>query len=1299
MNASKRYHPQTIKFAQMSQKASERNSTSGSASTNVDLNWEIADTVESSSATNMSILTTGDPSIWHEQHTISKYSNFKGSGESIDALKAMKEVLEILSQNDIQGPQFRVTGASKGFQSKLKRARKLDNVELSQEEAFLWDMLDTLANSVVKRALWTPDLTNRRFLSEAHGEQLSQQDMARELESQLRSAKREIDKLCNKAYREHPNIIRLWGWGLCLDTFEANTTLNTRIPLLVMEKATCDLADFLASSNYARISFENLSKICSDIGTGLGALHAGNVTHGDMKPENVLLFVNGSLIQSEVVWTAKLCDFGNAESKSWQRPTVIDSLDASRMYSSKTEVSEHFVYAGTPGWIPPEAYPKKGSLKDFDFEDLKRCDVFVYGLILWRIFQDDNERGEYDNRTKKRKSNRGYLVNGEKINQYLPPYDLAYKDAAKAIKKAADVGRIPTSKEMWRMLQVVRAALQPIPKYRDSRPWKFFDTIYYSAIRSFQENPMRDEVTSEIYERLYRNVRHNRDIVSDLSLRTSRLLWETRYLCFSDLPGPILSIYTYIRLKFPFTIEKRPRQKAFENLYAVASSKLSLSWNLGDISQLDHTEASCYSFAELYSTLQHLSGKATIVYDSEDALKIYAHARLRSRFKDCCWQSWTTKSGNFNAVALLLFSRNSTGLNYSFENIYSSWLKHHFSDFLSTLAWLCRGEVVSACAKVMQCSQVSLTSKPNQNPITMAMRRFFLRGESPDQTEDEVNDYNTSTILHEAVIACCYPAVEYFVQCAAIPFMLRDRAGKTPLELALEAKKSHLKPWQLVQINAIVGILSKTSKLKASISALPLGWESLQLKDGVDVFFESTVNPRIPSLTFQAPRFSLLQEAWIPLGSRISGHGGLTYNFDLVRFMHRPILDQLKDAPIDFGDDWYEYECPGLHASVKKLWIRVIIQAFNAARIVLFRSYLNILLIFLPITIFLSREKQPNIILLAISLLAAIPIVRGLEAALEDLYPVSQHSTNQTLISRAGSCAAEVFIGIITINRGDTELIEYLLAGTVICNQLLIPGICFVAGGIYNIRTGASMSIEQQFNKTSNGLASTLAVIASVFSTVLFFFAEKQETSSPQLEADTTFLSRGIAIVSLVLFVIWLVFRHYTHIDIFREDFRDGYDDEDSRPNVEISRLANTIPAIIFIVLLAMQSRNIVSSLQAFDPKSKRAFAFFCIPLLLRISKHVEAFKSSVKDDMDHTLDLTLGFTVTIGHFVGPFLVVLSWSIGKTLTLLCDLYYTTVVALSSLIIKYIVTNGKSNWLSGTLLIVAYTLIIFCGFLI
>lgn len=78
--------------------------------------------------------------------------------------------------------------------------------------------------------------------------------------------------------------MKLRGWGLCLDTFEATTPLNSRIPLLILERGTCNLGEFHASSNYDNTSYEIPVKICADIGNGLGGLHRGNVSHGDLNP-------------------------------------------------------------------------------------------------------------------------------------------------------------------------------------------------------------------------------------------------------------------------------------------------------------------------------------------------------------------------------------------------------------------------------------------------------------------------------------------------------------------------------------------------------------------------------------------------------------------------------------------------------------------------------------------------------------------------------------------------------------------------------------------------------------------------------------------------------------------------------------------------------------------------------------------------------------------------------------------------------------------------------------------------------
>jgi hypothetical protein len=74
--------------------------------------------------------------------------------------------------------------------------------------------------------------------------------------------------------------------------FKAITPLNTKILLLIFKQETCDLNDFLASSNYNNTSYKALIKIYANIRTSLSGLYRGNLTYRNIKLKNVLLFAN-----------------------------------------------------------------------------------------------------------------------------------------------------------------------------------------------------------------------------------------------------------------------------------------------------------------------------------------------------------------------------------------------------------------------------------------------------------------------------------------------------------------------------------------------------------------------------------------------------------------------------------------------------------------------------------------------------------------------------------------------------------------------------------------------------------------------------------------------------------------------------------------------------------------------------------------------------------------------------------------------------------------------------------------------
>ncbi|KAI0100771.1 hypothetical protein GGR51DRAFT_531635 [Nemania sp. FL0031] len=108
---------------------------------------------------------------------------------------------------------------------------------------------------------------------------------------------------------------------------------------------------------------EVLRRLCVDIGHGLQALHEMNMTHGDLKPRNVLVFREGP------VWTAKLCDFGL--SNDFDNSSPLDS-------------SEHGAhYVGTFDWRPHwfGHRTKKHSIRA-----LQEFDLTVYGVLVWSAF-------------------------------------------------------------------------------------------------------------------------------------------------------------------------------------------------------------------------------------------------------------------------------------------------------------------------------------------------------------------------------------------------------------------------------------------------------------------------------------------------------------------------------------------------------------------------------------------------------------------------------------------------------------------------------------------------------------------------------------------------------------------------------------------------------------------------------------------------------------------------------------------------------------------------------------------------
>jgi serine/threonine protein kinase len=155
---------------------------------------------------------------------------------------------------------------------------------------------------------------------------------------------------------------------------ESSSRYATTVPDPRSQKASKQTPNFEIIKGIDR--YEVLRHLLIDIGHGLHALHSMNMTHGDLKPQNILVFRQGPR------WTAKVCDFGHSNSFSTkgQRPLSMKAR-----------------YNGTACWRPHWFGAKE---LEHDVTTLKRFDLTVYGVLVWGAFcfQGSPPRISYDYR-------------------------------------------------------------------------------------------------------------------------------------------------------------------------------------------------------------------------------------------------------------------------------------------------------------------------------------------------------------------------------------------------------------------------------------------------------------------------------------------------------------------------------------------------------------------------------------------------------------------------------------------------------------------------------------------------------------------------------------------------------------------------------------------------------------------------------------------------------------------------------------------------------------------------------------
>lgn len=341
------------------------------------------------------------------------------------------------------------------------------------------------------------------------------------------------------------------------------------------------------------------------------------------------------------------------------------------------------------------------------------------------------------------------------------------------------------------------------------------------------------------------------------------------------------------------------------------------------------------------------------------------------------------------------------------------------------------------------------------------------------------------------------------------------------------------------------------------------------------------------------------------------------------------------------------------------------------------------LLIFVPLSLLAEGLHWGALTVFITACLAVLPLAAWMGTATEEIAIVVGPSLGGLLNATFGN-ATELIIALVALKAGAVNVVKASLAGSIIGNLLLVLGFSMFLGGLrYK---------EQKFQPTVariNASTMNLAVIAILMPTAVNY------TSTGVDEPIMQRLSLVVAAVLIGVYLLTLFFSMKTHSYLYdvgvEAEQGGGLTEAGEKPNLWL-----WVGVLLVVTLLvAIESELLVGALEEATQQlglTKLFTGVILLPIIGNAAEHATAVVVAMKDKMDLSVSVALGSSLQIALFVAPVLVIAGWFFDQPMDLNFNPFEFVAVSVAVLIANSVSSDGRSNWLEGTLLLATYVVI-------
>jgi Ca2+:H+ antiporter len=340
-----------------------------------------------------------------------------------------------------------------------------------------------------------------------------------------------------------------------------------------------------------------------------------------------------------------------------------------------------------------------------------------------------------------------------------------------------------------------------------------------------------------------------------------------------------------------------------------------------------------------------------------------------------------------------------------------------------------------------------------------------------------------------------------------------------------------------------------------------------------------------------------------------------------------------------------------------------------------------VLLLFIPVSLAAHFLKWGDLIVFVTAGLAILPLAAWMGTATEEIAVVVGPTLGGLLNATFGN-ATELIIALVALKAGLVDVVKASVTGSIISNLLLVMGLSMFLGGIrYKEQT------FQPIVARVNASSMNLAVIAILLPTAMNYTAQGIGEETLQN------LSLAVAVVLILVYALTLLFSMKTHTYLYDVGVAEVEAEEidHKKPNLWLW----SVVLLVCTLLVALESEMLVDSLEVATSQLGLTALFtgvILVPIVGNAAEHATAVTVAMKDKMDLSVSVAVGSSMQIALFVAPVLVIAGWIWGQPMDLDFNPFEFVAVAVAVLIANSISSDGKSNWLEGTLLLAAYTVL-------